>query len=449
LQHQINSVLQTMKIKLTIILLCILIPGSSMFGQKLFGSLDSLLIYTQQKSTTLKSGELKYDQAKKAKLAAVWGITDFSGNVTLNVTDNTRLPVSLFPAEVFGGTPGTFQQVQTGIQYTNNFSQYGELKLINPQGWYNYGLAKINIDFTQTDNRLNEKTLYENIAATYYNILTLQEQLQSNQKNLAAADTLLMIVTAKFAQGQVNRQDVNDAEVNKLNMAETGRQIEFQINQQYLALKVLCDIPEQEQIRITQKAELNEVPASVRPVYNPLAENSWKLREQSARQSYKQYSSALYPSLSLVGSNSYQQFSNEFSLFDPNVDWIKSNYIGAKLVWHIPTANTLTQISKSKYDYRLAQLNTQHYTLKAQTDLTQLSVEEQKQRSQFTTNKTVLALRDDTYRRNLENYKVGIIGLDQLLNSFNALVSSEYACVSACIGVLHVQSKIIINNTIQ
>jgi outer membrane protein len=438
-----------MKIKLIPILLCVLIPGSSIFGQKLFGSLDSLLVYTQQKSTTLKSGELKYEQAKKAKLAAIWGITDFSGNVTLNVTDNTRLPVSLFPAEVFGGAPGTFQQVQTGIKYTNNFSQYGELKLINPQGWYNYGLAKINIDFTETDNRINEKTLYENIAATYYTILTLQGQLQANQKNQMTADTLLMIVSAKFEQGQVNRQDVNDAEVNKLNIAETGRQIEFQIEQHYLALKVLCDIPEQEQLRITQKAELNEVPAYVQPVYNPLAENSWKLREQSARQSYKQYSSALYPSLSFVGANSYQQFSNEFSLFNSNTSWIKSNYIGAKLVWHIPTAHTLTQISKQKYDFRLAQLNTHHYTLKAQTDFTQLRVEEQKQRSQLTTTKTVLKLREDTYQRNLENYKAGIIGLEQLLNSFNALVNSEYAYVSACIDVLHIQSKIIINNTIQ
>jgi outer membrane protein len=418
-------------------------------SQRVFTSFDSLLIYIQQKSTTLQISAIKYDQARKARLAAIWGITDLTGNVSLAVTDNTRLPVSLFPAEVFGGPAGSFREVQTGIQYTNNFSQYGELKVINAQGWQNFGLANINVNFAETDSRLNEKALYENIAAAYYNILKLQQQLESNRLHVKTADTLLSIVSDKFEQGVAKQQDVNDARTNFLNIAETGNQLEFQLQQQYLTLKVLCDIPENENIQLMQEVSTQAVNTPVQPAYNVLNEQSALLKQEMARRSLRQSQYTLLPTLSLVGSNSYQQFSNDFSLFNSDVRWINSSYIGAKVVWQLPNASSISQTSKLKYEYLIAQQNAQHAAIKAQADYVQLSIDDRKERSLLSTRKTIFELRKDTYLHNLENYKAGVISLDILLNSYNSMASAEYDYTSSYIAVMHTQTRIIINNTIQ
>jgi len=417
-------------------------------SQTSFATLDSYFEYVQQKNTSIKSGNIKYDQAKKARLAALYGITDLTGNVSLSTTDNTKLPVSLFPAETFGGSPGQYTKVQTGVPYSSTLNEYAELKIINPQGWSSSRLAKINLESTESDNKVATKTLYENIATTYFNIVNLQEQLISTEKNLAAADSLFKIVENKFNAGIVKQQDLNDSKVNYLNTEENVSQIKYLLKQQYIALKILSDIPENEDIKITQKVS-SEPLSSLVVENNKLTYTSFLLKEKAAKTYYNQMKSSLLPTVSAFASNSNQQFGSQFSLFDNNVSWINSNYIGLKASWTIPTANSITQISKAKYDYLLARENTLHYQIKSDLELAQLSNDFEKAKSQAITNKKVLDLREDSYNKNFANYSSGVLGLDQTLNSFNSMVTSDYNYISSIINLMLAQAKIQINNKIK
>ena len=156
------------------ILSIVVLLASTAQAQKTFTNLDSLISYASLKSTTLQSGEIRLDQAKKAKLAAVLGIADLTVNNSYSYTDNTKLPTSLFPADAFGGEPRTYKEVQTGIQYNSSLTNYNEIKLLNFSGWQNFKLAKVNIDLTESNNLISRKSLNENIASIYYNILNLQ-----------------------------------------------------------------------------------------------------------------------------------------------------------------------------------------------------------------------------------------------------------------------------------
>ena len=417
-------------------------------AQHSFNSLDALFNYANQKSTVLRSDSLKLDQAKKAKLAALLAIPDLNANVGLNVTDNTKLPVSVFPADAFGGAPGTYREVQTGIQYTNNFNQYAEVKLINASGWQNYKLARINIATTNIDNKISKKTLYENITNCYYNIITLQAQQLSTTENIKVSDTILQIVTNKHDAGIARQQDVNDAQASYINATESLRQIQSVIASQYLTLKILCDLPESEDILIS------ELPGSgkgAEPILsiNELNYISSYNKQQYAKASYKQSKRTLLPSLNAFASNSNQQFSDNFSLFDQRISWINSNYIGLKLSWQIPTANTIAQVSKAKYDYLLSVQNTEHQRLKSNLEFEQLKIDYNKSVSQSNSNKQVAMLRADTYRRNVENYREGIISLDKLLLSYNEMVNSNYTSISTSVSVLLNEAKIKIYNTIR
>lgn len=415
-------------------------------AQKRFSNLDSLLSYSASKSTTIKSGFLKLDQSEKTKLAAIYGILDLTGQASFNITNNTKLPISLFPAEAFGGQSGTYTEVQTGIKYNSTATIYADLKLINLAGWQNLKLSKINIQSVIIDNQLSRKNLYESIAANYYNIVSLNEQLFTAQKSIGISDTLLQVVTNKYAQGLVKQQDVNTAKVNLLNAKEAYHQIEFIVQQQYIALKILCDIPNEEDIIINQSTDDNIASGTPRIQQNKLKLNSSELKEKVAYNYYKQQKYMLLPTVSVFASNSNQQFDVAFTTFDSGARWINSNYIGIKAALLLPSANTISQISKAKYDYLLAKENFMHAATEAHLELLKLSIDYEKAFSQYKTNKEVVVLQNDSYYKNLELYKSGLIPLDQLMSSYNAMLTGHYNLNSSVANIYLSQSKIEISN---
>jgi outer membrane protein TolC len=422
---------------------------STIQAQRVFTSVDSLLQYASLKSIALQSGNIKLGQAKKAKLAAVLSIPDVTGNASFSYTNNTKLPVNLFPAEVFGGQPGTFREVQSGVQYVTFGNENIDIKLFNPKGWENIKLYKLNMEGTVTDNKITLKSLQENIAATYFNIISLQEQLVSTNENVMAANTLLKITENKYNAGIIKQQDVNDAKVNSITTKESASQLQYLIQQQYLALKILCDIPENDSIEIIHK--LPEAVSYQKPFIetNPVVFTGSLLKEKIAYANYKQQKFAMYPTISFFQSYTTQQFNTSSKFLDNNVNWIPSSYIGLRLNIPIPSSNTITQVSKAKYDYLLAQKNTEQQKIKTGLQTKQLSVDYDKALSQAKTNSEIFMLRKETYEKNLNLYNEGLTGLEQTLNSFNTMVSSNYNLIASQVAVIAAKTKIDINNNIK
>ncbi|MCU0440213.1 MAG: TolC family protein [Raineya sp.] len=423
-----------------------LLETFSAFAQKSFSSLDALLAYTQEKSITLESNKIRLEQAQKAKLAAILGTIDPVANINGSFTDNTRLPVNLFPAEAFGGQAGTYRQVQTGVKYTTATTQNIDIKLINPAGWENLKLAEINIELTESNNQVTLKTLQENIAISYFNIIMLQEQLKSTQRNLAVADTLYQTAKNKYDLGLVKQQDVNDTKVNYLNTQENIKQIEFLIKQHYIILKTLCDIPDNEEIEIKQDIDIQTVS---RPniELNSLQISNSVLKEQYAWSNFNQTRKMSLPTLSFVASNSYQLFNTEFKMFNGN--WINSNYIGLKLTFALPNATLIANRTQASYNYKLTKKSTEQAKIKADLEVKQLANDFDKASSQTSANKEIYGLRMDTYQKNKNLYSQGLMSLDQILNSFNAMVNAEYSLISSKINILLAQAKIDIHNKVK
>lgn len=436
------------QIKITTAVLIVLCR-TSLNAQKIVSSFDSLIAFAANKSAAIKSGQLKLDQSKKAKLAAIYGIFDLTGSASFNITNNTKLPVSLFPAEAFGGEPGTYTEVQTGIKYNSTASIYGELKLINAAGWQNLKLSKINIESATIDNQLIRKNLFESICSNYYNIINVNEQLLTANKSIEISDTLYQIVASRHAVGLAKQQDLNVVKVNTLNAKEYYRQLKFVLQKQYVALKILCDIPESENLVIGQLTDSNQIQSVSKIQQNFLKLNSVSTLEKLSYNSFKQQKLVVLPTVSLFAANANQQFGTEFRTFDSGVKWINSNYIGVKASLVLPSANSIAQISKAKYDYLLCKENTEHALLESNLEYSVLKLDYQKALSQYETCKEVVKLQSDNYYRNVETYKSGIISLEQLMKSFNEMVVSSYNMNSATVQVLLAQSKIDINNNIK
>jgi outer membrane protein TolC len=422
--------------KLTFILLLYL---SQVQAQKTFSTFDEVLDYAKSKNISLQQGDIKMTQAKKAKLAAIVGVVDPTGTNTFSYTNNTRIPV-----QVIGG-----QAIETGVQYVTNFSQNIELKLLNFSGWENLKLAKINIQTTEIDNKINLKTIYENIASTYYNVVNLQEQIIATEDNFKAADILLKTAENRYKQGIVKQQDVNDSKASYLTTKENIEQLKLLLQQNYLTLKILADIPENEIITINQTIEKKVANTQPEIVLNDLKVSSTMLKEKYAYSNYRQSAKTQWPTVSLFYNNANNQFNTQSTFLDSDVDWIKSSYIGVKLSMSLPSASSVSQKFKAKYDYELAQKDTEHAKIKADLDFKQLRVDFDKAFSQAKSNNEIYILRKDTYDKNQNLYTEGLLGIDQTINSFNTMVNSKYSMVSSNINVLLAQSKIDINNKIK
>lgn len=420
--------------------------STTVLSQQVFRDLSSVLRYADTASTRLKSGSIREEQARKARLAALISVADPQANNSASFTNNTTLPVSILPADAFGGEPGASREIRIGTRYNTAVVQSVELKLLNPEGWANLRLSKVNLEMAQTDSRLTKKELYENIAGAYFNIVQLQEQAASLRRNSAVSDSLLVIVRNKYAAGQVKQQDVNDAEVNVLTLRENARQLDFLCEQQRLALAVLIDLPADATLTVEQ-----EMPAlpSLKPEIgqNLLSADAGRLKEDYARLDYRRRKWSMLPTLSFVANQGFNLYNEQFSVTDGN--WISSNYVGLKLSVPLPTSRSIADRFNARYDHELAQQSARQAALEAEQDNRNLSIEWDKAVSQWESKTAIQALQADTYQKNRRLYTEGLIGLDRTLESLNTLIQTDYDLVESKVDLMLAMAKIEINNQIR
>jgi outer membrane protein TolC len=438
------QIIRTSQVLLCLLFFCF----NKIEAQEIVKCFDDLINQVTAKSLTLRNGEIRLTQAKRAKLAAIYGVIEPSGGLTDSYTNNTKLPVNLIPSEILGGQPGTFQKVKFGAQYVTNINAYAEIKLLNLQGWEKLRLSKVNIQVNESDNKIALKNWQEDIAVVYFNIVTLQEQLKATELNLLAADTLYQFALQKFNNGIANQQDVNDSKVNKLNLEETKKQIQFLISQQFVALKILCDIPENEEIVIDQEI-ITALSNKSNIEKNALLSNNASIKETFAKSAYRQAKYSFTPIVSLFAAYQDQQFNTKSRLFDNNINWIPSNYVEVKLTILLPSSQALTQTSKAKYDYLLAKNNTDQMNMQVDLNTKLLQTDFEKAKSQFFSTDEIYSLQKDTYNKNILNYNEGVLTLEQTINSFNAMINSNFNYILSAINVLLADTKININTNIK
>lgn len=107
-------------------------------------------------------------------------------------------------------------------------------------------------------------TLIADVASTYINIRTLQEQLEVETRNLGIQQESLRIATARFKLGETSELDMQQAQTQ---LAQTESQIPLlnqAINQNENGLAVLLgERPDQVGRRLTGPAQLPEIPADI------------------------------------------------------------------------------------------------------------------------------------------------------------------------------------------
>ncbi len=417
------------------------------YSQTHFADFEAFIQYASEKNVSLKKGEIEISQAKKSKLAAILGVLDPNGNTSLSYKNNVQLPVTLVPSQLLGGKAGEYERVQFGLQYETQFNFNAELKLLNLAGWQGLRLAKTNIALAENQKKISQKQFYENAAALYFNILTIQAQKRTAQQHLLLADTIRQNVQLLYQKGLANEQDRNEAQVSYLKIVQSVEQADYLIQQQYIALKILCDLPETALFLIEENAKpQNE---SILAQNNEVITSVAQLRQQMTLENFKKSQAEFLPSISLFYASSQQQFSNNARLFDNAVNWIPSSYVGLRLSIPLPSANTISQRFKTQYDYLLAQEDYKQAKIKANNQVNQLNIDYQKALNKAKSTQVIVQIKKEIYLKNLMNFQAGIINLNRLLESFQAMLDAEYEFLASQVAVQLAVQKINIHNNIK
>lgn len=438
-----------MRQSILIVLTCFLFVQTGKAQTELkFSSLVSLLDYAEQNSVTIKTSEQQVLLAKWQKISAQAGIVNFRMPSNFNMTNNTTLPASFLPGEAFGGAAGTFKEVTIGQQYIGNLNFAPQIDIINPSAWAKLQSANKNSELTAVNNLLSKKLLFESISAVYHNMVSLQEQIELTQKSLLIADTLFINMEKKYSEGIVRQQDLNDAKINKLTLADKLNQLKISLQQQSLSLKILCDIPENITILIDEPLDYNLNIVEGLQVDNQLLYKSSLLKYDIAKAELNANHLMQLPTLSFIYYDAWQQNSNN-QFFDNDARWLNSQYIGLKLSMTFPDVNRFTQANLSKINSTIALQNAEHSKLQNENNNQKLVLDFVKAYSQFETAKQIFELKEQNYNLAKNQFEMDILSSDKLLIAFNDMINSRLNYSSTLANLRYLKSTIDINNTVK
>jgi outer membrane protein TolC len=417
----------------------------ALFGQNstTYTSLSQVWNDVKQQNVVFKNAKIQTELADLTYKTSLGNIINPRMPVTLNMIDNTRLQSNFIPAEIFGGPSGTFREVTFGQQYNSLFSVQPQIDLVNVSSIAQIKTAKINRDLIESQNLLSEQQIFENLNATYHNIISLKNQKKILAQNLDIAEEIKTIVSNRHSEGIARKQDLNEAEVNLITLRDKMEQLDYNISYQEKVLALFFENNTSPDVNEDLEKYVLEELVPVTP--GMTKSKNAALQSEMLRQDIKTLQYQYYPVLSFTSSLNWQNLSNDF-FWASNSAGITFNSVGLKLAWDLPTVTRLSNIKNKQFQLQSLALNESHIAKESETKAAQLNIDYQKSISQYKNYKDIADLKSDTYNKSQDQYRENILGLDRLLIAQNDMLNSQLNVIQALANIAFTKHKILINN---
>ena len=145
-------------------------------------------------------------------------------------------PISLIPAEFFGGNKGDFAEVSFGTK--QNINAGLKLDQLIFDGSYLVGLQAIKV-FLEESKNFREKTIIEvkkSIVSTYSSVLLTRENIKFLKKNKLSLESNLIEATELFRSGFDEEESVEQI---RLTLSEVNSQLRYSENIERITLGML------------------------------------------------------------------------------------------------------------------------------------------------------------------------------------------------------------------
>lgn len=253
-----------------------------------------------------------------------------------SLTYNAKLPVSLVPAEFFGGAPGTFEELAFGVKWNATGGVTLNQLLFDGQVFTGLQARKTLIDFQEKNIEVTEEVVRTNIHKIYYQLVVGKTQVELLDANIERLQKLQKDTRIMYDNGFAEKLDLDKLDVQIANLQSERTNALNQISNGYLGLKVLIGMPVQHQLVLTDTLSdqmirdgvLDGTPFdySQRRDYQ-YASLGVKLREYDVQR----YKLAKLPTLSVNAYYNKNAQRNEFSFFKSGENWFDISAITLNL----------------------------------------------------------------------------------------------------------------------
>ena len=300
-------------------------------------SVKEAINFALENNAKILNAKLEVDKAYKEKWKIISeGLPQIKAD--FNYTNFLELPVSLIPAEFFGGQEGDFAEVSFGTE--QNLVGSARISQMIFDGSYIVGVKATETYLKVSDNAL-EKTNLEvekSVNNAYLNTLLSNENINYIDNNIFNLENNLKETKKLFENGFIEEEAVEQLEIT-LSELQSKRKFAYQFS--LLSkdiLKISLGLKEGDELNLTSTLEsiinlhIFEIP--VIELWDINSNIDIKIASNNVeykRLEYKLEQSKSLPKLSTFISGAYTGNNNSFSFNKQNQKWFGSALFGVRL----------------------------------------------------------------------------------------------------------------------
>ena len=408
-------------------------------------NLDAAIEYGLTNNPNIQNASLEIQKAYKERWATIAiGLPQIS--VTGNYQNFLELPVSLVPAEFFGGQEGEFSELRFGT--TQNMIGSVRMNQLLFDGSYIVGVqaSKIFLEISELGYDKTSLEIRKAIIDAYGTVLLAQENAAILAKNKSNIKKTLEETQKIIANGLAEEENAEQLE---LTLSRIATQLDYANTLQDITmsmLKWIMGMPEENRITLEQSLEelvalkmLESNAPSVLTIENNLDLKFAENDRTSEELLYRYEKSKALPKLSAFISGTYTGNSNEFTFTDPDQKWFGSSLFGINL--EVPIFSSLLRSSntqKAKLSLEQAEIRLVDTRNRLAIDLEMAVNEMDLALKNYTTSKKDLALAERIEQKNQIKYLEGLSSSfdlrqaqQQLYTTQNQFLQSMKAVIDA------------------
>ncbi|MCM4155201.1 TolC family protein [Gramella sp. AN32] len=338
-------------------------------------SLSEAIEFGIKNSYQTRIAQKEVDKALKQKWEIIsQGLPQISGNV--DYQNFLKQPVTLLPAEITGGEPGTFVPVTFGTKQNLNATATWNQLIFD--GSYIVGVQSVQTLLQISKNAKTKTNLQikEAIINAYGNVLLAEESVTIFEKNLETINKNYRETQQIYENGLTEQEDVEQLEITSLGLEINLSRSQRMRDIAYEMLNMTLGIPVEDRVYLTDDLEQLSMKYYDLSLLNqtiPIEENiDYRIAQNTADNAQIQVrlqKAKALPTLTGFVNYGYQGFSERFTFLNGNQEYFDQSILGLSLnipIFSSGMRSSRTQQREIEYEQALIDLERTENEVKRQ-----------------------------------------------------------------------------------
>lgn len=406
-------------------------------------SLEEAIRYGLENNYNSVNAQKDIDIAYKQKWEIIaQGLPQVKGNV--DYQNYLKQPVTLIPAEITGGEPGTFIPVTFGTKQNMNATATWDQLIFD--GSYIVGVqsAKTLLQISKNAKTKTDQEVKKAIINAYGNVLLAEESVQILKKNVETLQKNYNETKTIYENGLTEQEDVEQLEITLLGLKNN---LDRSIRMRKIAMEMLnitLGLPVESQVILTEDLDklamkyydlglLKKQVSVEENIDYRIAEN----RAQSAAIQVRLEKAKALPSITGFVNYGYQGYSNKFTFLNSDQDYFNQSILGLSLnipIFSSGMRSARTQQKEIAYDQAIQELEQTENEVKRKIRSAKTEYEYSLQN--YETQKKNLDLAERIEHKNEVKFFEGLASSFELSEAQRQLYSAQQSLLQSMLDVI-------------